>query len=170
MTRTKCSFFGLALLVGVIFSMAVQAEVPTAIPEAFRGSWVEVNKGGRQQDKIKVTDGEIVWERAGAPLQKVPLTELKVSSDSKTISFSSKVVVAQSVFIPVDQLAGRASVRLTREKDELVLKVSGIKLKQEGAGGLYEWKGGTSITFEVINGREIAVIELPPEVHRYRKR
>lgn len=65
-------------------------------------------------------------------------------------------------------IVGRTSVKLSREEDTLVVEINGIK-EISRSSGIFRFKAGTSLSYQVIDGKEVAVIEYPPEVHRYKK-
>lgn len=138
------------------------------IPKAFKGFWVKQDKDGKQIGNIEVTENSIIWERFGVPTETVALANITISEDKKKLAFASEVVVARNVFIPSAKIAGKTSVKLSRDAEDLIVGISGIKEKSTG-GGLFSWKAGTSISYEIIDGKEVAVIKYPSEVHRYKQ-
>lgn len=111
-------------------------------------------------------DRAIDWTAPDSSTQTISAARLTISEDRKTFSFMSEVVIAKGAFIPAPAITGKPKVEITRDGNNLVVKIGEVKLRSE-VRGLFEWKGGTSISFEVIDGKEVAVITRPEEIHRY---
>lgn len=139
-----------------------------AIPREFYGTWIEIGDEGKELGRMKVKNEAIEWKAPNASMKRISATELTISEDHKTLSFTSDVVIAEGALIPAAAIIGKPKVQITREGGNLLVKMGKVKLKSE-ARGLFKWKGGTSISFEVIDGKEVAVITRPEEVHHYQK-
>jgi hypothetical protein len=144
------------------------AQMVRVIPAEFQGTWIEKGNEGKELARMRITNEAIDWTAPGSSTQTISATKLTVSKDQKALSFMSKVVIAEGAFIPAPAIIGTPKVQITRDSGNLLVKIGAVKLKSE-ARGLFKWKGGTVISFEEIDGKEVQVITLPAEVHHYQK-
>jgi len=138
------------------------------IPAHLLGVWIERGEDSKELGRITVSDKRIIWERSGADTEKINAQDVLYSEDTRKLTFSSGVVVAQGVAVPSDKLSGKASVILFTDQDDLVVEISGIKEKVKRCGALPA-KGCVGVTREIVEGEMLVCIEHPPEVHRYKK-
>lgn len=135
------------------------------IPPPFKGTWIEKGQDGKQIAKMEISDTEILWKQNKAPAEAIPVELITSSEANKVLTFPSKVVVAHGVFLSPKEIMGDTSVKLSVTKNNLVVEISGIKVK--GEGGLIRPKVGTTITTIYKDGQAYSVIEYPPEIHTY---
>jgi hypothetical protein len=136
------------------------------IPREFYGTWIETGDDGKQLAKMDVKEQAINWTAPDSSSQAIAATQLTISGDQKTLSFSSTVVIAEGVFMPTPAIIGKPSVTITRDSDSLLVKISEVRLKSD-ATGFYTWKGPVSVSREVINGKLVSTTTLPESTHRY---
>ena len=136
------------------------------LPSLFHGTWIEIGDEGKEIARMEVKGKGIDWTVPHSSTQTIEATKVTIAEDQKMLSFTSDVVIAEGAFIPSPAIVGKPKVEIKREDDILVVKIGEVKLKS-GARGLFRWRGGTSISFEVVDGKEVAVITRPEKVHRY---
>ena len=83
------------------------------MPAHFIGVWVERGENGKELGRITASDKSIIWERYGADTETIKTQDANYSEDTKKLTFSSGVVVAQGAPMPSEKLGGNALYGIT---------------------------------------------------------
>lgn len=166
--RWGCVIFLVLCSFSVLMAKEQVIEINRTIPEQFIGIWVEKGAHANEPGKITVSEKVIIWERDGTDTVTVSSEDVTVSGQNKKLMFLSSVAVIQGRQIPVEKMDGEASVVFSIEKNDLVVKINGIKEKVKRCGAVPP-KGCAGIEREIVDGKMITCIKYSPEVHRYRK-
>lgn len=166
--RWGCVIFSLLCSFSVLMAEEQDKKVNRTIPEQFIGIWIEKGADTNEPGKITISEKGIIWERDGEDTETVGSEDVTVSGRDKKLVFVSSVAVIQGRRIPVEKMGGKASVVFSIEKNDLVVKVSGIKENVKRCGAVPP-KGYAGIEREIVDGEMITCIKYSPEIHRYGK-
>lgn len=141
------------------------------IPARFRGEWTERVEGTGTAQTITVTESRVVWKRTLDGVETAETHEfpqITIAADGSSLVFTTVVVVAVRMYIDTPAVSGEATASLSLDGDTLLAKIGGFR-KTLTSDGFFRWRGGTSISREVKEGKLHQYIDFPPETIRFTK-